>query len=179
MRRLGRCGGVAGLSGGGVIIESAIHILDQLLLITGAESVQVTSVEGLRKNGIDYDTVFETWLSFQGSKTVVTSAVSSLRNLQNGVYFKFEHALVYCGMSANEQIKIYDNSGQPMQITVDLADSVEEGMNASSPDAAFYYFWKDFIDAIEKKINNKTSAVNSLLTTEWIEKIYTTTNHLG
>jgi predicted dehydrogenase len=42
------------LSGGGVIIESAIHSLDQILLITSANNVEVTEVNSFHKDLLDY-----------------------------------------------------------------------------------------------------------------------------
>ena len=86
---------------------------------------------------------------------------------------------MYCGMSADEKIKIFDNTGQPIQINIDFSDDKENRRTADSVDAAFYYFWKEFIEAIATNATNKTSAINSLLTTSWIEQVYSKINYTG
>ena len=168
----------AALSGGGVIIESAIHTLDLLLLITGATSVEVQAVESLQKNGIDYDTVFHSVLSCKNNSVDVHIEVSALRNLDNGVHFIFEHASVSCGMSPDEKIKIFDVNGRPINLALGLTDIPgTRAEYARSISASFYHFWSDFLYAVDTKTPNNTSAVNSLLTTGWIEQVYTKINN--
>jgi len=168
----------AALAGGGVIIESAIHTLDQLLLITGATAVNVKDALSLQKNGIDYDSKFETVLSGKDIFIEVGAGISSMRNLSNGVHFFFEHASVMCSMSPDEKPGIFDKNGKRLSLDIGRIENGDNaGENARSIGAAFYFFWKDFLSAIGTKSPNMTSAVNSLLTTSWIEQVYTKINH--
>jgi predicted dehydrogenase len=168
----------ATLSGGGVIIESAIHILDQILLITNSETLIVKEVSSLQKMGIDYDTFFDTELSNKENKIQVDIEISTLRNLDNGVRFIFENAEVSCDMSPDEKIRIFDCNGKPLFLDIGLLNVSENERNgAKSVTAAFYFFWSDFLQAVVRKTTNETSAINSLLTTGWIEQIYKKINN--
>jgi len=170
----------ASLSGGGIIIESAIHTLDQLLLITGSEAVTVKEVSSFQKNGIDYDSVFDTILLSKTNMIHVKAAVSTLRNLRNGVQLVFEHASVECNMSPGGKIDLFDNSGKRLDLNVALSGTPgSDSKHTNSITAAFYLFWSDFLVAISTQTPNRTSAVNSLLTSSWIEQIYTKINQAG
>jgi hypothetical protein len=148
-----------------------------LLLITGATSISVDKLVSFQNKGIDYDTFFETSMHATGNRIDTDIEVSTLRNLENGVVFKFEHAIVSCDMAPNSIIRVTDRAGK--KITFDI-ESVclnrEPEKNISSVSAAFYYFWSDFLEAVVTKKINKTSAINSLLTTTWIEAIYNKIN---
>ena len=53
----------AELAGGGVIAESASHILDIILSITAARSIQMLGLSSLYLDGLDYDTVFDSLIT--------------------------------------------------------------------------------------------------------------------
>ncbi|HTL07865.1 MAG TPA: Gfo/Idh/MocA family oxidoreductase [Chitinophagaceae bacterium] len=165
----------AALAGGGVIIESAIHTFDQVLQITGATSLRVDALQTLQVKGIDYDTTFSTTLFVEGAQVNVTAAISTLRNFSNGLTFHFENAIVKCGTSPDSQIKVYSKSGKPMMFHIELSDWPGTA-RANSVSAAFYQFWSDFIQSVDSREANQTAAVNSLLTSVWMEQVYAKIN---
>jgi len=160
----------ARMSGGGVIIESAIHTLDQILQFTKASALNVEEVHSLSKSGIDYDTKFTSTLSYDGASFPVYSHVSSLRNLDNGIIIEFENKVVRLQPAANAVLYVKDANDKKF-IELILPES-EPGPRSTSVNDAFVRFWEDFINAIHSRQSNQTNAVNSMLTSTWIEKIY-------
>ena len=154
----------AKLSGGGVIIESAIHTLDQVLQFTNAKRLEVKEVNSLSKNGIDYDTRFTTTVSSEENTFNVYGHISCLRNLDNGISIEFEKGSLTFQPAVNT-VLYNDNNVYHLQQTA-------TGSSCSTVNASFTLFWKDFIDAIKSRRPNQTNAEASLLTTNWIEQLY-------
>jgi len=164
----------ARMSGGGVIIESAIHTLDQILQFTKASNIFVDEVKCLSKSGIDYDTKFTTTLNCEDVNIPVYSHISSVRNLDNGITIEFSNGIVRFQPSVNNVL--YATAVNQKKIVELFLPDNEFGNSCSSINVAFVQFWKDFIKAINTRQPNLTNAVNSLLTTKWIEQIYQQVN---
>jgi predicted dehydrogenase len=162
----------AKLSGGGVIIESAIHVLDQILLIAGATDVNVESANAIMRNGIDFDSSFISGLTTTSGNVIVKAEVSALRNLQNGMLLEFENGTVSANIAADPEVKFFDKRGMLQDITFNYSDRDEFISAASTVAQAFVVFWSDFFIALEKQLPNYTSGTNALLTTKWAEEIY-------
>ncbi len=165
----------AKLSGGGVIIESAIHALDQILMITHATGVSVDFVRSVASKGIDYDTEFGATITAEQGQIQLSAGISTLRNLDNGVTFQFESAIVRTELNADEAIHVVPNNGDKFKI-----DSIS-GFTCSRPVAAsmntsFYFFWKEFLQGYKNSMNNITEASSSILTTALIEGLYARIN---
>jgi predicted dehydrogenase len=158
----------AAMSGGGVIIESAIHTLDQILEFTGSEDLTVGRVKSIIKNGIDYDTQFETQLETGGDHVTVNCHISCLKNLDNGLEIIFENAVISLQPSPDAVCKVKARQGE---IIYNISPSGNGSMVSAT--AAFIYFWQDFVSAVHTRTPNKTSSNSSLLTTKWIEQLYT------
>jgi len=166
----------ANLSGGGVIIESAIHSLDQLLLISKAERVQVNHVKSLSENGIDYDSDFSSTI-FTGKGRVETGCrVSALRNLDNGIQLYFDNAIVHSTTDPSPVIKVTDHKGSNIHFNFSpIRGKAGSASTAVTVPQSFVFFWRRFIAALRDQQVNLTSAESSLLTTAWVEQLY---NHI-
>jgi len=161
------------LAGGGVIAESAVHLLDILLLITRATQLKVTSLRSLHREGLDYDTVFETDLVTLSENVSVYGEISTLRNLENGIHFKFENALVSCDLSPNGNILIRENEKLRVNFLLkDEPEFSELSSQATKINESFFIFWSQFLSGIENKRENLSSAFTSELTSAWLEAIY-------
>jgi predicted dehydrogenase len=160
----------AALSGGGVVMESAIHSLDQILILTGATDVRVGEVRAMVRGGIDYDTIFHSELTTGAGPIPVRCEVSMIRNLGSMLELDFERARVRWNLSPNGELIIEDPKRRGRQLALDIAD--QEGRLAMSVGAAFDLFWKDFVIAVETGVHNTTLGFTSRLTTGWIQRIY-------
>ncbi|MBS1659719.1 MAG: Gfo/Idh/MocA family oxidoreductase [Bacteroidetes bacterium] len=173
-----------GLAGGGVIAESASHILDIMLFITGASKVRVTQKKCLHVAGLDYDTEFDSEFTTPDGLIPVSCAISTLRNLDNGLYLDFENALVSCDVSPDGAVFVRDR--QSGRVELELQGEALAGNVASQPPAgsaglqarrineAFFIFWQQFAEGMLKQKPNATSAYSCLLTSAWLEGVYST-----
>src|ERR1035437_2035058 len=156
------------LSGGGVIIESAIHALDQILLITSAKQVVVKDIKVLHKNLLDFDSVFSSVVYTDNEEISITCEISNLRNLENGLELHFENAAVKCQLTPHSTIKVLSKNNEAVVYLPNLID--HPGANSISQ--SFYIFWREFINALNLKNTNLTSGNSSILTTSWIDQLY-------
>ncbi len=164
--------GNAELSGGGIIVESAIHSLDQILLITDATDVVVESATCIQENGIDYESKIKSIITTPYGNITVTSFVSTLQNLGNTLTLRFQNGNVQCQLSADAVINIIAANDETARFDCVALDNQNGEKFASEIIDSFYIFWEKFLYALNKKKDNITSANNSLLTTKWIERIY-------
>ncbi len=161
------------LAGGGVIAESASHILDILLQVTRAERVKLSQLHSLSLSGLDYDTAFDSVIGAASDEIPVHCEISTLRNLRNGLYLEFDHAFVSCDLSPNGKIFLRNKENQQLEFSLS-DESLHDGpsFQATKVNTAFFFFWQQLLDGILEKKPNPTSACNSLLTSSWIGEIY-------
>ena len=158
------------LAGGGVIIESAIHSLDQILIATNAIAVKVLAIKCLSKKGIDYDTVFSSEITTLRGTIKIDCEISTLRNLENGLELHFENSILRCKLSA-EPFVVVTEKNRAINLTIEQL-TTDNCIAARSVNESFFIFWSEFIKSLNTQEENLTSAKSSLLTTSWIEQIY-------
>lgn len=157
------------LAGGGVIIESAIHILDQLLIATNSSEVHVNTVKSILKEGIDYDSIFSSEFNTPLGNVVVNCEVSTLRNLENGIELIFDNARIKCQLSPITKFNVRSNYNSDLSFYL---EQLEIPDTADSIISSFSVFWQKYLCALREKDGNLTQGKSSLLTTSWIEQIY-------
>jgi predicted dehydrogenase len=159
------------LSGGGILIESAIHSLDQLVYSIEPNEIIVHKSDGILANGQEYHlSSFADMITDYGNVRI-NLAISRLYNQPSGITFEFEHATLHMINKPSSNIYLVDkNSRNKTAIKIDYSQPFNICVDTS--DKAFFVFWKLFFDAYLTKTINLTSAVTSALTTIWVEKIY-------
>lgn len=165
------------LAGGGVIAESAIHSLDIILWITGAQDVSVTAMNSLHANRLDYDSAFDSQILTGAGAVTVSCEISTLRNLDNSLRLQFEQATVSCDLSPDGTIFVKKGHGDKEEfILLPIPQSEDLVLTAGRINEAFLVFWQQFLAGMDSRSANRTSAYASLLTTTWIEQIYKSMN---
>jgi len=149
---------------GGVILESGIHGLDQILYITNANDIDLIDYKSIRMKGIDFDNIFKSVISADKHKIDVECKITRLESF--GHYFKyfFENAIITQFDKPDSLINI-----QAENINFHLNENISKGSYAKDIDEAFYLIWNCFIENIKIKETVHFSASNSLLTSKWIE----------
>jgi len=161
------------LSGGGFVIESAIHGLDQILLATGADDITVESAGAVVFNNIDYQVTTLAALTASDHKVSVECEMTRLRNLRQEFDYHFDNATVSFGLAPASPLAVtgVDRSAQ-VTLKLEIGSAGAPRDSAFSVNQAFYLFWSMFLQGIASKETNITSASKSLLTTQWVEGIY-------
>ena len=161
------------MAGGGVIAESAIHALDIVLNITGASDTEVKKMHALHYNGLDYDSVFESEISTKKSRIPVHCEISTLRNLENGLFLNFENASVSCDLSPDGKIFVHNKKMNSLDFHLFeellFHDIFRQAIKVNQ---AFFIFWEQFLLGLQNNAPNMTSAFSSIVTSSWIENIY-------
>ena len=162
----------AAMSGGGIVIESAIHMFDQVLVATGASDVTTSVVESVQFDGIDYETIANGSLLVDGIDVDYRAEVSTLRNLRNGITLVFDKVSVRCSMMPDASVSIH--CSDMTDVNFDLVRQVgySDCEYAKSTGYACYLFWDKFLQGLRDESANITSAVSSRLTSKWMEQIY-------
>jgi predicted dehydrogenase len=159
------------LAGGGVIVESGIHCLDQLLMVTSAEDIIVDSVESVCVGGIDYDTIFKSQIRASDGSIHVDAHMTTLQNLDNGIEFEFDQAIVRTNLTPDAVVSVQTPDGNSFLLA--RCDSgIDTEDFSSSVIGSFGCFWTSYISSLDSKKANKTSYRTSILTTKWIQEIY-------
>jgi predicted dehydrogenase len=161
------------MAGGGVIAESAIHALDIVLNITGASDAEVKKMHALHYNGLDYDSVFETEIRTKKRRIPVHCEISTLRNLENGLFLDFENAFVSCDLSPDGKIFVHNKKMNSLDFHLSEEQLFHDIFRqAIKVNQAFFIFWEQFLLGLQNNTPNMTSAFGSIVTSSWIENIY-------
>jgi predicted dehydrogenase len=157
------------LSGGGILFDVAIHGIDCIMFFTQAEKLVLKSKKIINDEDLNIDIHSE--IEFElydplGSSIQCNSLISQLTNTSNNIKLKFENAELVFSLFDEEPIKILKND-----LSINLTDALY-GNTPSSSHQIFYSFWRSFIEGIVSEKTNLTSAINSVMTTRFIEQAY-------
>ncbi len=157
------------LSGGGILFDVAIHGVDNILFITRAEDVIIKSKKIVFDEELKIDVHSEiefNIISSPGYSVSCKSIVSQLTNTSNLTSLEFENANVEFNLFNEDPIKVIKNNS-----LFNLSDTSLNNLPSTSHQV-FYIYWRSFLTAIESKQINYTSAIDTLMTTRFIENVY-------
>lgn len=155
------------LSGGGVIIELAVHAFDQALFASGATAVAVERVTGIARNGIDYDATVGGTITGAHGAVALHAEITRLRPIEQGMTFTTEHAVLRVGALPETPLLVSPRGGGP---AMKLGPPGRAAVTAAQ---AFFLVWETFLTGYQRGERNATSAVDALLTSRLVDGIYT------
>ena len=156
------------LAGGGVLFESGVHGIDTILFCTRAQSVQVDSVRMIMDGRFDLHTEANLRVVMSQARDIqCLMTFSSIQETINGWEFHFENAVASFSFSSEYvSIKAPNGSGT-YRLEANACDCYPR-----TSYQMFYEFWSRFLAGVHVQKSNWTSASQSILTTEVIEKLY-------
>lgn len=159
--------------GGGVLMETGSHLVDQVLFILGATDTSLIECTQRRHMGLELaSSVLATIKTAQSESVMCCIELSMLDDLCNGIFIEFPNYLLKVGLFFNGELSLVSKDG------IVLSDLVQtEGV--SDPMQAFCLEWKDFIQQCQ---SNKPSIIDAATvrnTTALIEASYKRAQNLG
>lgn len=153
-------------SGGGILIESGIHLINTLISVLEADSVDILKKYILIKNGIDYHTEASGIIYFGDNNSELKIEISSIQNFESGIWFEFKNTVVHYPISPGEEVTVkgIDNHTVGV-IKLDLEGAVtfEESLKMQ---------WEKCISSFLNGYIGVINAKTERLTVEVIDQLY-------
>lgn len=157
------------LAGGGMLFDSAIHVLDGLLFLAAAKEQRPDHVRMIMDKGFDLHTEVALSLEMPGGDEVAAAlTVSCLEETTNRLDLRFEHADVSFSMyDATGRVEVTPRNGASR-----YALSQGEGAYPRTHFEYNFEHWSSFLRGLHEQRANYTSAHDTLQTTELCEACY-------
>lgn len=156
------------LAGGGVLFEAGIHGIDVLLFITKAIAVEINEANMLMEDGLDLHTDAEMTLTTKRGETIDCHlTVTCLEETTGRLEFIFDNVRVIHSYPNGLIVKSLQGKGS-------YEISTTKPLLPLTSFQTFHEHWSVFVGGIREARTNRTSASQSILTTEVIEKLYET-----
>jgi predicted dehydrogenase len=170
MRGTGRGGGWyqanREAAGGGILIETGSHLVDQVFQILGVESVEVKSYRPIGHGGIDEESRVTATVSTAGHLTVpVRFALSSLNDIPNGIYIRFADATVALEGTVASPVRLLDRRGSPVA-------EIGGDRGVILAYQAFYLEWADFLEQCRTGKPGRMAAASARPSVELVDICY-------
>ena len=155
-------------SGGGVLMETGSHLIDQVFSIAGAKNFSLISVAQVFSGDLDTETKALSEVTiFDNNNVKFNLYLSSVRDVWHGITFAFDNALLKVGVLPSTPTVLCSLDGH-------LVSQFEVVDGASLAPQAFYLEWSEFMRQCESggEFESPISAQKTILTTDFIEKCY-------
>jgi predicted dehydrogenase len=158
-----------GAAGGGVLIETGSHLVDQAFTICSVQDYRVESCWLEYRRGLDYESkVMSSITLANGEKCKFGLALSKLNDLYNGIAIQFSNAQLRIGVSPGSPLYLCDRKGKQ----VARMDNSQGISTAAGVYQAFYSEWREFLAQCMTRQRSRVSADSTRLTTRFIESCY-------
>lgn len=156
--------------GGGVLMETGTHLIDQLFTIIDAKDYKIDSCKQRIIDGLEFETNLSGSLSTNQYKDIKYAFnVSRLSDLCNGIFIQFSRFILKCGLFFQDPIELLDLKGNPIA-------QFKTNLGAKTIGQAFFLEWAEFIDQCISGNSSYVSADTSRITTAIIEDCYSSSD---
>jgi predicted dehydrogenase len=158
------------LAGGGVLIETGSHLIDQLVNITGARKTQVENYKQAPDElAMEFFVDVEGWLGLQDDhKLPFKFVISRSRDVCNGIFLRFNKIFLRIDPGPDGNIHICKPDGSS------IAPISTKDYGALNSTHAFYLEWLEFIDKCRNAASHAfvDNYLSTRLSVEIIENCY-------
>lgn len=158
--------------GGGALMETGVHLIDQIFYITGAGGFSVRECSQRKYKGLDFATNAIASISLPNQENVECSVnISWIEDLCNGIFLRFPNCLLKVGLSFEGPLEMMTADGQYL-----CSINLEEG--AATMIQGFFLEWRDFLHQCRTGIESTVSAGSGRDTIAFIETCYMTAKEM-
>lgn len=152
--------------GGGILMETGSHLIDQLCTILDVSSFKVESCTQRKFSGLEFESRCSASISTSQQKDIpIAFEVSRLEDLCNGIFIQFNSFILKCGLFFEDHLELIAPDGQ----TIARFESHE---GARTLGQALFLEWRDFMKQCLTADRSYVSADSSLMSTAIIEQCY-------
>lgn len=153
----------AALAGGGVLMETGPHVIDQVMTICGGRAVTIESCVQTSRDDLDFETSARATLDLgSGPRARVRLDVSRLRDVWNGILVRCERGELRIGLGVE--------TGVALAARGERARTRLEAPGPRDAYAAFAEEWRGFLSRCRG--GDWTDEDTGLLTTAFIDACY-------
>lgn len=159
----------ADLAGGGILIETGSHIIDQVFNIIKPKEISITAAEFKEFENIDLDTFVESTVicDNQENEIYFNLYLSKLNDTSNRIIIYFENHILSCSIAPDSPVTMLDkNLKKICNLNYQYFDCANEIYQA------FYLEWKSFTTQVKRKKSGAFCIKNNFSTTDFIDKAY-------
>lgn len=154
------------IAGGGILMETGTHLVDQICTILGVTGFSVDRCTQWRFDGLEFQTRFTGALSTSQQREIKCSfEVSRLEDLCNGIFIQFSNFILKCGLSFDAPLELLSLNGEHIV-------RFETDGEGNTIGKAFYLEWRDFINQCVSGNPSAVSADTGRYSTAIIEQCY-------
>ncbi|PZM82058.1 MAG: hypothetical protein DKM50_04755 [Candidatus Margulisiibacteriota bacterium] len=156
-------------SGGGVLIETGSHLVDQVLYITNANSFELIDYKQSVFGEIEYEAIASSYLiaGKQEKQIKFDLIISKLQDVYPGIVFSFDKAKIHLQLSPSDFVDVYSNDN--VQIGRLTNNNIDGAVNSYQ---AFYLEWRDFVKSFHSSTKSVLDIDSCLLSTKFIDDCY-------
>lgn len=151
--------------GGGITKNLACHGIDLALHLAGAEKFHVEQarleLDGRTDRSVDAVLNLRT----PDGDVRLHSFVTGLRNTDNSMRLRFDHAVVTFSTQPSAALTVGGEGQEPVRV------GVQELGHAWLPSQAFHLEWRSFLDGVRDRRTTMSSACTSLITARALDAI--------
>lgn len=153
-------------AGGGILVETGSHLLDQACFALGATSVEIERYDEIRVAGLEVDARIEASLGLaDGGDCRARFVVSKAEDVPNGIWVRCERATVAFDTGADSPVRVLDGEGR-------LLGALSDEIGATQTYQAFHLEWADFLGSIRTGVAGIADAEPARVTTAIIDACY-------
>ncbi len=153
-------------SGGGILMETGSHLVDQACMILGVREFHLQRCMQKKFKGLDLETKFVGSVSNgQQNDFRCVLEVSRIDDLCNAIFVRFQNLVLKCGLAFDGPLEMYSLEGKPVaQLVI--------GEGAKTIAQGFFLEWQDFLGQCISEIKSPISADSARVPISLIEQCY-------
>jgi predicted dehydrogenase len=154
-------------SGGGMLMESGSHLVDQVFQVLGVEAFQDLEARFVTSDGMDLEARTVSQIRCAGASQTIPLhlLVSRIRNVYPGVVICCEHATIRFGLGPDAPVEVLDRDDK-------VVCRLERGTGVTDLFQAFFREWQVFFEQCRSRKPSLVDAASALLSTRFIEEAY-------
>jgi predicted dehydrogenase len=153
-------------AGGGILIETGSHLIDQVFQILGVADAKLETYRHVSHDDIDDDArVTATVSTSQQSRIPVRFFLSRIAEVPNGIRIRFAQCTLALDGTAGSAVRLLDRNGR-------CSSQLEGEGGAREPYQPFYLEWVSFLEQCRTRVPGRMDAASARPSIDLVDRCY-------